>query len=185
MIPSNHRRWTTICVCLGLLLSLAACTSAPPADTVKAAVAVPAANDVRAIHPPALDLDRKKSLNNEALPVFESAMQAYAKKDYGKASVALRDATMKAPDSAEARFFLGICYLMTNDTDAAIAELKTATALGNADYKEDAHYFLAQAFARKRDSVNASRELDRVIEMKGKQADRARTLLEVVNVASR
>ncbi len=186
MIHLANQRCQAFCLCIGILSVLTACTSAPSAEASKSRTAErPATIDVRAITPPELKAERKITLEGEALSLFDAAMQAYARKEYGKASVTLREVTMKAPHSAEARFFLGICYLMTNDTDAAIRELKTAAVLGNSEYVEDAHYFLGQAYARKSDAVNATRELDRVIESNGTRADKARTLREIVNVSVR
>ena len=181
----RYQQSSILCVCLGMFLGLTACSTAPSAESPKPQAAAPAGSDLRAVIPPAFHPDRKKTIDPNAVPLFETAMQSYSRKDYGKASVTLREVTLKSPESPEARFFLGICYLMTNDTEAAISELKTAAALGDSEYREDAHFFLGQAYARKRDSINATRELDQVIEINGTQAAKARTLREIVNVSIR
>jgi len=175
------RCYQALGVCVGLLLGLSACSNTVSVEASRT-VSTPFEN--RQITPPVFDEARQKRGNGESLPLFELAMTSYSKKEYGKASVLLREASMKSPDSPEARFFLGICYLMTNDTDAAIGELKTASALGKSDYQEDALYFLGEAYARKKDAINASRELDRVIAMNGNNAGRARTLREIVNISA-
>jgi len=181
----QSQRYVAICVCSILVIGLTACTS--KMSSAQAGSVTPASSNeitMRPLVPPTFDPAKPRKMEGEGIPLFDAAMRDYANKAYGQAEVTLREATSKSPGAPEARFFLGICYLMTNDNEAAVSELKTAAALGPSAYLEDAHYFLAEAYARKRDAINASRELDEVIVGGGKRMEQARTLREVVNVTS-
>jgi len=161
-------------------LLVTGCTSANSASETSLATSVVQAP--RKLPVPAFDPQRPRRVKGSAETTFLKAMSDYAKGKYGPASVTLRDVTMADPESVEARFYLGICYLMTNDNEAGVAELKTTAALGASPYFEDAHYYLAEAFVRKKDVVNASRELDQIITMQGTRAEAARSLREVLAI---
>src|SRR5205807_1497219 len=101
------------------------------------AAALPSSQSAPTTHtftPPPYAADRPKQVTGEAESLFAKAMNDYKKANYSGASVTLRQATTYAPEAPELRFYLGVCYMMTNDLNAGINELKTAVALGASPY---------------------------------------------------
>jgi TolA-binding protein len=143
--------------------------SSPPKPAVVAAKQDPAAIEP----PPASGQPMVAASNNE--PLFAEAMRYYRQNDYSGASVALQRATAQQPENPEIRFYLGICYLMTNDTHAGIRELRVAGGLGSSPYLDRVHYYLAKAFLKQKDTTNAMRELA-AIDNGGNLAESARKL---------
>ena len=109
-------------------------------------------------------------------PLFVEAMKYYQARDYSRASFALQQATGRQPGNPEFRFFLGISYLLTNDTQAGIRELKVAEGLGSSPYVDRTHFYLAKAFLRQKDTINAMRQLDTLVDAGGNLAEPARKL---------
>ncbi len=109
-------------------------------------------------------------------PLFVEAMKYYQARDYSRASFALQQATSRQPGNPEFRFYLGISYLLTNDTQAGIRELKVAEGLGSSPYVDRTHFYLAKAFLRQKDTINAMRQLDTLVDGGGNLAEPARKL---------
>jgi thioredoxin-like negative regulator of GroEL len=117
-----------------------------------------------------------------AATLFADAMQRYQKRDYATASVSLRQASIMEPENVEIRFFLGISYLLTNDTRAGISELKVVQKLGASPYLDRVHFYLAKALLRQKDTAAAIRELGAIVEGGGNMADDANRLkIQVAN----
>ncbi len=115
-------------------------------------------------------------------PLFAEAMNYYRAKDYSRASYALQKATGQQPDNPEVRFFLGVTYLLTDDTQAGIRELKVAEGLQTSPYVERIHFYLAKALLRQKDTINAMRHLNTVVDAGGNLAAPAKKLkFELVN----
>jgi predicted Zn-dependent protease len=114
-------------------------------------------------------------------PLFAEAMKYYRQHDYSQASFALQQATSQQPENPEIRFYLGVCYLLTDDTHAGIRELRVAGGLGSSPYLDRIHYYLAKAFLKQKDTTNAMRELS-AVDNGGQLAESARKLRrELVN----
>jgi hypothetical protein len=118
-----------------------------------------------------------RGVPDEATQHFHEAMLHYVKRDYAGTIPGLYAASQlnsKAPDIS---FFLGICYLLTDQTDSAIAQLRRTVALGDSPYSEETRFYLAKAYVRKADFVAARTELKRVILLRGEREGEARELL--------
>jgi hypothetical protein len=128
------------------------------------------------IEAPAYSAADPEEIHGDALVLFHDAMHHYQNRDYLHASISLRQATAIDTGNPEIRFFLGICYLMTNDTRAGIGELRVAEQLGPSPYLERVRYYLAKAFLKRQDNVNARRELDAIIDGGGIMVSAAKKL---------
>jgi tetratricopeptide (TPR) repeat protein len=109
--------------------------------------------------PPAL-----RGAKDDAAERFGLGMTNYVEGRYGEAISDLRAAAGLNPNRAGIRFFLGICLLLAEQTDAGIEELKAAIGLGDSAYLEEAHFYLAKAYLGKGDIGGAKRELNWVLE---------------------
>jgi predicted Zn-dependent protease len=117
-----------------------------------------------------------------ATTLFGDAMSRYQKRDYASASVSLRQASILEPENPEIRFFLGISYLLTNDTSAGINELRVVQKLGESPYLDRVHFYLAKALLRQKDPAAALRELAAIGQGGGNMADAANRLkIQVAN----
>jgi hypothetical protein len=109
-------------------------------------------------------------------PEFRAAMERYRRRDYVGAVLGLRAATQFQPQSVEARFYLAICLLLTNDRLAGIQELQTVIGAGDTPYLERSHFYLAKALLGDRNISAAERELRKVAEMHGQLEKQAQVL---------
>jgi hypothetical protein len=104
---------------------------------------------------------------------FRRAMEQYQRGDYGAAI-----ATLEKFDTAQARFFLGVSYLLSNQTDSGLAALGRVIAAGDSPYLEEARFYSAKGFLQKSDAAGARKQLESVIAMKGDLAAQAGQLLQ-------
>jgi tetratricopeptide (TPR) repeat protein len=148
-----------------------------PAGTALAATQ-PA--DLAEITPPNFDASASDSLEGEAGNAFREAMVDYAKGSWPRASVMLKEASSKSPSAAEPRFFLGISYLMTRDTQAGLRELRVAGELGQSRYVQAAHYFSGKALIKLNDLVHAAEELQKAAQLPGSYSEPAARLRALV-----
>jgi len=109
--------------------------------------------------PPAL-----RGAEDESAERFRTGMKYYQEGRYREAITEIRAAAALDPQRASIRFFLGICLLMTEQTDAGIGELRSTIALGDSAYLEEAHFYLAKAYLGKGDRGAAKEELNWVLE---------------------
>jgi TolA-binding protein len=114
-------------------------------------------------------------------PEFRAAMDQYRKRDYAGATARLRAAVEAQPQSIEARFYLGICLLLTADRPGGIQLLKDVTASGNTPYLESARYYLAKALVGEDNLAAADLQLRIIVEMHGKFEKQAQTLHAQIN----
>ena len=122
--------------------------------------------------PPAL-----RGAEDEAAERFRIGMKLYQEGRYGEAITDLRAAADQDPEKAGIRFFLGICLLLTGQTDAGIGELQATISLGESVYLEEAHFYLAKAHLGKGDVGGAKRELNWVLERGGNLKEEAARIL--------
>ena len=130
------------------------------------------------VEPPRYSAMTLRGPADEATQRFRRAMERYLKKDYASAIAGLRAALELEPQSAQARFFLGACYLLTEQTDPAIEAFERTIALGDSPFLEEAHFYLAKALLRKGDLAAARKKLTEAIQLKGELEAEARRLLE-------
>jgi hypothetical protein len=114
--------------------------------------------------------------NVDRSPEFRAAMDQYRKRDYAGAAARLRAAVEAQPQSVEARFYLGICLLLTADRPGGIQTLKDVTAGGNTPYLESARFYLAKALLSEGNLAGADLQLRIIIEMHGKLEKQAQVL---------
>ena len=107
---------------------------------------------------------------------FGAAMEHYRMRDYAGAISGLRIATQASPQSVQARFYLAICLLLTNDRPAGIQELQAVIAAGNTPYLERARFYLAKALLADRNIRGADIQLRVVVELHGKLEKQAQLL---------
>ena len=108
---------------------------------------------------------------------FAAAMARYQAHDYTAAIPALQAVTTAQPGFVEARFYWGICLLLTNRTAEAIEQLKTVAASPKSPWVEKARFYLAKALLGEGDRAGAEQQLDVVIALPGDLEKNARALL--------
>ena len=69
---------------------------------------------------------------------------------------------------------------MLGQDDAAIDRLRATIALGDSAYLEEAHWYLAKAFLRRKDLGAAETELKTLIQLRGSKSGEAGRLLTQV-----
>jgi TolA-binding protein len=148
-------------------------TPAPPvvALSVLARVEAPA-------YLPATQL---RAAPSEAAERFDAAMRRYVDGDYAGAIPGLRAAAGLRPEAPQYAFFLGVCQLLADQVDPAVADFQRAIALGESPFLEEAHFYLAKARLRQGNLPAARNELTRTIERRGRLENEARQLLAQVN----
>jgi TolA-binding protein len=114
---------------------------------------------------------------------FQEAIQHYLKGDDRGALPGLRATVEAHPDSVEARFYYGICLLLTNDRAGGIEQLRRVVAAGSTPYLERARYYLAKALIGQRDIPAARQQLESVIAMHGELERQAQFLLSQIGPA--
>jgi len=122
--------------------------------------------------PPAL-----RGAQDEAAERFRTGMKFYQEGRYGEAVADLQAAADLNPERAGIRFFLGICHLLSGQTDAGIGELKGTIGLGDSAYLEEAHFYLAKAHLGKGDLGRAKDELNWVLQRSGSLKEDAAKIL--------
>jgi len=121
--------------------------------------------------PPAVGASAKEPI------AFAPAMARYANRDYAGAIPGLRKVVSIQPDFWEARFYFGICLLLTNHTAEGIAQLRAVTASPPSPWVEKARFYLAKALLSQSDRAGAQQQLDVVIALAGSLEPQARALL--------
>jgi TolA-binding protein len=117
---------------------------------------------------------------------FQEAMEHYLKKDFAGAVPGLRASTSARADGLEARFYLGICSLLTGDSPGGVQNLQSVVDAGDTPYLEEARYYLAKGLLAKGDIPRARTQLESVIAMHGNLEKQSKSLLtNVVGSAAR
>jgi TolA-binding protein len=129
--------------------------------------AVLSLEELARVEPPVYSPLLLRGPEDEGQEAFRQAMQYYVKGDYAKAIHGLRAAAKASPEAARFNFYLGICYLLTGQTDLAIKFLRGATSPGDSAYSEPAHFYLAKAYLKKKDVSRAEDELQAAIQLHG------------------
>jgi tetratricopeptide (TPR) repeat protein len=156
--------------------SATAVVPAPKAEQPPS-TSVPSLSELAEVRPPKYSPVILRGAPDEATQRFHEAMQHYVKKEYTAAISGLRAASELSPKAPDVNFFLGICYLLTEQVDSAIAQLRRTAALGDSPYLEETRFYLAKAYVRKADFVAAQTELKKVILLQGDREKEARELL--------
>jgi tetratricopeptide (TPR) repeat protein len=139
---------------------------------------VPSLAELAQVRPPEYAPGVLRGVQDEAMQRFRASMRDYVKGNYAAAIPGLRAASKLNPQASDTSFFLGICYLLTDQTDAAIKQLRRTAELGDSPYLEETHFYLAKCSLRKGDLRTARNELDKTIRLQGEREGEARELLQ-------
>jgi TolA-binding protein len=121
-----------------------------------------------------------RGAEDEAQEAFRKAMQYYSMGDYAHAIPDLRAAVKASPRTARFNFYLGACYLLTDQTDSAIEFFHKTVSIGDPTYSEPAHFYLAKAYLRKKDVSAAENELQATMQLHGgKEAEAGEILRQL------
>jgi tetratricopeptide (TPR) repeat protein len=104
---------------------------------------------------------------------LEEALAPYRVDDYAASEKRLESVAGKYPTLAEARFYLGVCQLFLNRDQEAVESLKTARRLAKNPLASEAAWYLAIAYHRSGQDVEARPLLDKLCRAGGMNAARA------------
>jgi tetratricopeptide (TPR) repeat protein len=153
-----------------------------PAVPTRPVAEVPSLMALAAVQPPSYTPPTLRSVPDDSERRFREAMRLYAKGDFAAAKAGLEQAARGNPEASDIAFFLGVCSLLTDDTAAAVEQLRRTVALGDSPYLEEAHFYLAKAHLRRGELRAAEIELVRMIELRGDHEQQAQDLLQKVTV---
>ena len=145
--------------------------STPPSSTA------PSLEELARVEPPPYSEIVLREAEEEGQEAFRTAMKNYSKEDYVKAIPGLRAAVNANPQAASFNFYLGACYLLTGQTDPAVASFRNTIALGNPAYSEAAHFYLAKAYLKKKEVSAAEEELQKTVRLHGGMEAEAQAIL--------
>jgi TolA-binding protein len=159
--------------------------SAPPikanpeatAQSLPSSRAAPSLEELARVEAPPYTGIVLRGAEDEAQQTFRKAMLDYSKGDYAHAIPGLRAAVKSSPRTAKSHFYLGVCYLLTDQTDSAIEVFRRTISLGDSSYSEPAHFYLAKAYLRKKDVSAAEEELHATIRLNGSKSVEASEIL--------
>lgn len=156
----------------------------PPAvaTTPAPAAPLPSLSELAVFQPPPYAPATLRGSADEATKRFQAAMQHYAKGDNRAAIPGLLSAAALDPKAPNVQFFLGICYLATEQDDAGVERLRKTISLGETLYLEGARFYLAKAYLRQGKLNAAEEELKETVKLKGDFAPAAQELLRKVQV---
>jgi TolA-binding protein len=130
----------------------------------------PNLEELARVQPPPYSAILLRGAKDDAQIDFDNAMQHYLKGDYTGAIPDLLAAAKASPRTARYPFYLGACYLITGQTDAAIASLQRTISLSEAHYSQQAHFYLAKAYLQKKDALHAQEQLQLTVKLGGSKA---------------
>jgi predicted Zn-dependent protease len=111
---------------------------------------------------------------------FEQAMAFYSKADFAAAIPMLRPVAAAQPDFLPARFYLGICLLLTNERASGIQELRAVISAPASPYLEPARFYLAKALLGAGDRSAARQQLEALVAMHDDLEKQAQVLLSQI-----
>ena len=114
---------------------------------------------------------------NASRKAFDAAMGRYVQGDYRGAISGLRQAIELDPAANHARFYLGLCLLLTGDAKGGVSELEGLLVVGPAPYLEDALFYLAKGHLQTGDVKKAREVLELLIAFDRKHQTQAKELL--------
>ncbi len=137
----------------------------------------PSLEELARVVPPPYTPANLRGATTEASERFREAMERYLAEDYEAAITGRRAANELNPGAPDVAFFLGICHLLTGETDVAIERLQETVAFGPSPYLEEAHFYLAKAHLRTGDLDAAGEELRTTVQLRGELESEAQELL--------
>jgi tetratricopeptide (TPR) repeat protein len=149
----------------------------PPGSLKPTAPQAPSLEQLARVEAPRYEPLTLRDVPDEAAARFQRAMARYREADYQAAAAGLRAAAALDPEAVHVRFFLGVSELMTGQDNAAIEQLRATIALGDSPYLEEAHWYLAKAFLRRKDMAAARAQLTKVVELRGPWSGEAQRMI--------
>jgi tetratricopeptide (TPR) repeat protein len=137
--------------------------------------------ELAAVEPPAYRPVTLRSPGDTATRRFREAMESYARGDFAGAIPGLQAAAALDARQPSIQFFLGACYLLTDDIDDAVRTLQVSVALGESAYLEEAQFYLAKAFLHRGDVEAARTALRATVELRGDREQEAQRLLQQID----
>jgi len=134
-------------------------------------------DELAKVEPPPYTPVVLRGAEDESNQNFRRSMEYYLKSDYADAIPGLHALAQTSPESSKFNFYLGACYLLTNRTDLAIEALRKTTAIGDTAYSEQAHFYLAKAYLKKRQLPEAKAELQQTVKLSGDRKIEAEEIL--------
>jgi TolA-binding protein len=139
--------------------------------------AAPSLEELARVEPPPYSAVVLRGAEDEGQETFHKAMQYYVKGDYTDAIPGVRAAVKASPGTASFNFYLGACYLLAGQTDAAIVSFRKTVSLGDPTYSESAHFHLAKAYLQKKEVTGAEDELQKTVRLHGSLEAEAQEML--------
>jgi tetratricopeptide (TPR) repeat protein len=140
----------------------------------------PSLAELARVEPPVYVATVLRRPTDEATRQFRQAMQHYVAGDHAAAIPGLRAASDLEPGAPNINFFLGICYLLTDETDEAIAALQKTVSRGDSRFLEKAHFYSAKTYLRQGNLSAAEESLENAIQLGGELQAEAQELLSHV-----
>ena len=111
---------------------------------------------------------------------FEAGMTAYVQKDYAGAIGQLAFAARQDSTNASFHFYLGLCYLLSNQVEPAIEHLQRTIALGGNSVLEKTYWYLGNAWLLQEDRVHALAAFQKVTELEGDYQWEAKAIMDKI-----
>lgn len=122
--------------------------------------AAPSLGELARVTPPQYDSTiLLRSTESQAQTEFSKAMKYYQKGDYEHSIPGLKRAVQMDPAAGKFSFYLGACYLLTNQTDAAMDSFQRTLSSGDTRYVDEAHFYLAKVYLKEGKIAEARNEL--------------------------
>jgi len=137
----------------------------------------PSLEELAKVEPPPYKPVVLRGAEDESDQTFRNAMEHYLKGDYASAIPGLRVAVRSRPQNPRPNFYLGACYLLTGQTQAAVESLRKTISFGDSAYSEEAHYYLAKAYLKNGQVPEAETELQETVQLGGSRKGEAEEIL--------
>lgn len=127
-----------------------------------------------------------RAASEQGTRMFATGMRAYTDARYTDAVTDLRGARSSGVQGPAATFFLGASLLMLGDATSAVEELARVIAMGQTQYRAEAHYYRAKALLRLNRRSDALTELEQAIGAGNESVETvARSLRDSVRLLAR
>ena len=175
--PAARRQWVwgAAAVSVVAVIGLAIWLRTPTQELLSSSG--PSLEELAQVMSPPYTPANLRGATTEASERFRKAMERYLAEDYEAAIAGLRAANELNPGAPDVAFFLGVCHLLTGETDVAIERLQETVAFGPSPYLEEAHFYLAKAHLRRGKLHAAEERLNEMVRMRGRLEGEARELL--------
>lgn len=112
---------------------------------------------------------------------LEKALMHYELGEYSPAITDFLEAIKQNPDDRTARFYLGISYLMIDESQLAEPQLSVIAGNENSEFYEASIWYLSLAYLDDKNAEQAKALLNELIIMKGQYSIQAKKLIDALN----